>query len=266
MLKQVQHDKVSNGLTFGPVLIALALSACNIPLGAETDMQGTDPTEYYAAHPIEPKVMTRQLSQLVHFMPGEGVLSDDERDKLRDGLRMISPPAVDAILIRLAPDDKYNQARKDALAHMLSKMGYGKAIRFEPSASVKRGTAWIDVAYLAVAVPDCPDWRMSPVTSHSNTTQGNFRCAEATNIGLMIADPHDLVRGTGDVTIDTERSSKGIQDYNSGKDFMPNTLTAGSSGAGAGSSGSSSGSSSSGSSGGSGGGAAPGGGTGGSGQ
>ena len=37
----------------------------------------------------------------------------------------------------------------------------------------------------------------------------------------MVADPHDLVRGTGDVAPDSERSSKVIQDYNSGKDYMP---------------------------------------------
>jgi len=226
---------------------ALVLSACNIPMGAETDMQGMDPNEYYAQHPIQNKLETRRLLLVVHFMPGDGALSDEERDKLRDGLRPISPPAVDSIIIRLAQADRYDQERKTALAKLLSRMGYGKMnIQFEPSASVSRGTASIDVAYLAVVPPDCPDWRTSPVTSHSNMWQGNFKCSQVVNLGLMVADPHDLARGTGDVPISTERSSKSIQDYNNSKDFMPGTLTAGTAASGSGN-GNSSGSGSNGS-------------------
>ncbi len=60
---------------------------------------------------------------------------------------------------------------------------------------------------------------MSPVTTYSNTHQGNFKCAQVVNLGLMVADPHDLVKGTGDVPTDTERASKAVQDYHAGKDL-----------------------------------------------
>ena len=71
----------------------------------------------------------------------------------------------------------------------------------------------------AVVLPDCPDWRMSPVTTYSNTHQANFGCATTVNLGLMVADPHDLVRGTGAAGMDTQRNSQVISDYRAGKDF-----------------------------------------------
>jgi len=216
------------------ILILAILSGCT----PEFDMQGVDPNQYYAQHPIENRLEARQLSQLVHFAPAQAALSDDEKDKLRAGLHPISPPAVDSILIQLAQADKYNQARKASLVRLLRQMGYKINVRFEPSVAVVRGDAQIDIAYSVVVAPDCPDWRTSPVTSYSNTMQGNFKCATVVNLGLMVADPHDLVRGPGDVTPDTERSSKVLQDYHSGKDFMAPTLAAGSSSSGSSSGGS----------------------------
>ena len=222
------------------IVAVLVLSACT----ANRDLQGLDPVDYYTAHPIENKVQSRLASQQVHFAAGSATLSDDAADALQRALHGISPPAVDSITIRMSPDDKFELQRENALERYLKKMGYGK-IRVIPSTSVKRGIAWVDVAYLAVVPPDCPDWRMSPVTTYSNTWQANTGCAEAVNMGMMIADPHDLVRGTGDVPVNTEPSSKALGEYNAGKNFMSTTLSAGSSGSSSGGSSGSSGSSSS---------------------
>lgn len=42
----------------------------------------------------------------------------------------------------------------------------------------------------------CPDWRTSPTTTFSNTMQSNNRgCSTVTNLGLMLEDPRDAVRG-----------------------------------------------------------------------
>lgn len=66
--------------------------------------------------------------------------------------------------------------------------------------------------------PNCPDWKTSPVTTYSNTKQGNIGCATVTNLGLMLEDPRDLERGAsgGHITPDTARSSLAIQNYRSG--------------------------------------------------
>jgi len=226
--------------------IAMPLAAC-----ASSDMQGNDPKEYYAGHPIKNTVITREQTLLVHFA-GATSLAKDDIHKLHATLQPISPLAADSIRIQLNDADMKNEARKEALVSLLFRMGYAKdKISFQPSDVLLHNEAHLVVAYLVVVPPDCPDWQTSPVTTYSNTTQGNTGCAEETNIGLMIADPHDLLHGTGDVPIDTERSARVMQDYRGGKDYMPATLSAGTSnsaGSGGSSSSSNSGSGGSGSS------------------
>jgi pilus biogenesis lipoprotein CpaD len=188
----------------------LMLSACS----PSRDMQGYDPTEYYAAHPIKNTVESHDIAYIAHFMPKSDRLSDTETDNLRTALRDISPMAVDAVHVKLSKADMHNSKRQLALAKTLRDMGYVKGVMFDPSADLRRDDVQISVTYLAIVPPaDCPDWRTSPVTTYSNTQQGNFNCATQTNMGLMIADPHDLVRGTGDVTINTPRATKAASDY-----------------------------------------------------
>lgn len=71
--------------------------------------------------------------------------------------------------------------------------------------------------------PDCPDWKMSPVTTFSNTKQGNFGCAVTTNFGLMLEDPRDLERGAsgGYVQPDPDRSADAIAIYRLGVSNPP---------------------------------------------
>lgn len=183
------------------------------------DLQGHDPVKYYTDHPIKNKVESRNASVMVHFKPQTASLVPDEITRLHQALQGISPPAVDSITVRLAKADMKNGARKAYLAAQLRRMGYRKHLTFEPTSSLARGDADIDVAYLAVIPPDCPDWRTSPVTSYSNTWQGNFHCAQEVNTGLMVADPHDLVKGSDAVTPDSDRDAKVIEDYRSDKGF-----------------------------------------------
>ena len=93
---------------------------------------------------------------------------------------------------------------------------------------MKPGDVQVNVAYAVVVPPDCPDWRTSPVTTYSNTMQGNFQCSQVVNTGLMVADPHDLVRGTGDVQNDTEVPVKAIENYQAG--IVPTASSGSSSG------------------------------------
>ncbi|MDE3015506.1 MAG: hypothetical protein KGI29_01080 [Pseudomonadota bacterium] len=213
---------------------ALLLCACT----ARMDMQGQDPNEFYAAHPIKNKVESREVSVMVHFPPEASSLPPGDMARLHQALQNIAPPAIDVVRIRIAKNDMHNQARKTYLAALLRRMGYKNGIRFESSPGLARGDADIDVTYLAIVLPDCPDWRTSPVTSYSNTWQGNFHCAQEVNLGLMVADPHDLVKGSARVSPDTDRDAKVIEDYRAGKGFdqVAPWDTSSSSGSGAGSS------------------------------
>jgi pilus biogenesis lipoprotein CpaD len=199
----------------GLACVALAMGGCT----SEWDMNGTDPKDYYAEHPIKNSLEAQTATASVHFNGGEKTLSGVKIDQLASELHGISPAAVQSVRIMLAQSDVHNHARQDYLRKLMHHMGYVPEAVFTVSAMQERGDAHIDVNYLTVIAPDCPDWHTSPVTTYSNTMQGNFGCATEVNLGLMVADPHDLVRGTGDISPDGDRNAKVISDYRSGKDF-----------------------------------------------
>jgi pilus assembly protein CpaD len=51
------------------------------------------------------------------------------------------------------------------------------------------------VGRYVVTTPDCPDWTKPTTGDRGNSPSGNFGCATATNLGLMVADPGGLVVG-----------------------------------------------------------------------
>jgi len=195
------------------VAAAVLLSGCG--LDGRTDLHGYDPVEYYEENPIKNSIEIKNQSVRVNFVPGKNRLTPGEVERLRDNLHRISMPSVESVQVGLTKADVGNTARKEHIAKIMRHLGYTKGnFMYEPLSTLKPGEMQLDVTYAVVVLPDCPDWRRSSVTSHSNTEQANFHCAGEVNLGLMVADPHDLVRGSGgEVPIDTQRSSKVLQDY-----------------------------------------------------
>ncbi|QLH39882.1 MAG: hypothetical protein HWD60_14350 [Defluviicoccus sp.] len=46
-----------------------------------------------------------------------------------------------------------------------------------------------------VTLPNCPDWTGDPASNLDNRPLRNWSCSTAVNLGLMLADPNDLVHG-----------------------------------------------------------------------
>jgi pilus biogenesis lipoprotein CpaD len=68
-----------------------------------------------------------------------------------------------------------------------------------------------------VTLPACPDWSRESGTDFSNQTHSNFGCATQTNLGLMIAELKDLVRGRTLGPADGVHQAEGIVRYRTGK-------------------------------------------------
>jgi len=207
-------------------LAALLLSGC----ASQWDMQGNDPKDYYAEHPVKNTVETRTASHTLHFV-GDRV-SEDELDALRADLNAVTPSAAQKVKVSLNPLQLDNEARKQRLTKTLVGMGYArKTVSFVAQKGMGSNDAKLDITYSAVISPRCPDWRMSPVTTYSNTAH-NIGCATTANLGLMVADPQDLVRGQDDGAYDSQRTSTTMDQYNGGKD-MSQTAAAPASGSSA---------------------------------
>ena len=193
-----------------PVLL---LNAC-----ASADMQGRDPREYYKNHPKVNKLETRSIVRAVHFEPGASTLEPGERNALFSTLREASPEATDSIVVQTSPSQLGNKLRRASLNKNFRSFGYKESpVTFEPAQVVATDEAIVTLHYVSVVPPDCPDWKLSPYTSYSNTHQGNFGCATVVNLGQQVSDPHDLVRGTGEVGMDPVRNSQVLTDYREGK-------------------------------------------------
>lgn len=199
--------------TLFSISCALLTSACV----ASFDMQGQDPRDYYAKHPVENKVETRYLTQLIHFTKGHK-LDRTQLNTLSSQVNQISPLAVDHVEVQLHPSHAKDRAMQQQIMRSLRRAGIpSKNMTFTSMDEVGRHDANVQIAYASVVSPRCPDWRPSPVTSYANMTYTpNIGCATHTNLGLMLADPRDLVSGEGDGTPDTSNTTRAVQQYREG--------------------------------------------------
>ncbi len=58
---------------------------------------------------------------------------------------------------------------------------------------------------------------MRPGVTFNNTRSSNFGCATATNLGLMVADPGDIVAGRDPGLMDGEFTARSIERYRKGQ-------------------------------------------------
>ena len=99
----------------------------------------------------------------------------------------------------------------------LSRNGYSVATLPTAPDAVPANSLLVVVERYVVTPPDCPDWTKSPNGDHENAVTSNFGCANVTNLGLMVADPRDLVVGRDLGPADADYTSLAIQRYRAGK-------------------------------------------------
>ena len=80
-------------------------------------------------------------------------------------------------------------------------------------APVAPGTVRVVVSRMRADVPGCPDFSRNSSVDYEQNTSSNFGCATNASLAAMIAQPEDLVHGTGPGSNDTRRSVKAIDAY-----------------------------------------------------
>lgn len=64
-----------------------------------------------------------------------------------------------------------------------------------PPDNVPANQAILAIGRYTVTLPPCPNWSSPPQAEYTNQHISNWGCAAATNLGLMVANPGDLVGG-----------------------------------------------------------------------
>ena len=197
----------------GLALAAIALASC-APGTAELD-----PTLgwHAAGSPKKLEVDHAQYRHSIYFVTDQDDIQGGEQDRLIAFLHAVRPKDGDTIRIEGHADERasdlYNldlaSRRVAKVKKFLKGNGIGPAnlhaSSFGERAPVAAGASeesWrqnrrVDIVlerYLVTA-PACPDWSRRSGVDYDNQPHTNFGCATETNLGLMIANPRDLVQG-----------------------------------------------------------------------
>jgi pilus assembly protein CpaD len=175
----------------------------------------------------------------VFFDTDSAELSAAERQRLLAFMRQAGPGSHAQVRLAGHADERHTEAynldlsarRAAGVARFLRGNGYA-AVPIEqvafgesfPAAPGGGPEAWrrnrrVELATerYQVVVPSCPDWSRPSNPDFDNRPLPNLGCATATNLGLMVAEPRDLVRGRELGPADGVREAEAVVRYREDK-------------------------------------------------
>ena len=192
-----------------------------------------------ASSPKNLEVERAQYRHTIHFETDSAELSAMEQDRLLTSLRSVAPTAQDTVVVEGHVDERatdlYNvelaSRRITSVGDFLREHGLGgiplhtaafgervpAAPGSDPAAWRQNRRVELVLERHLVVLPPCPDWsRESGGLDYSNLPGSNFGCATQTNLGLMIDNPSDLVRGRKLAPASGIHAAEGIVRYRTG--------------------------------------------------
>lgn len=200
------------GSAWAGLLCLVLLGACDhIP-----DFKAYAPYDPPAAR--QPRVQPIAIAHKVAFPQGTVTLDatagrDIDTFLVRQGVDRadaleIAIPAGGGAIAR-------DRAARVAAYLKLKRLAAGLVIDDDPKMSAD--TVRLVIHRYQVALPGCPDWSDRSGITHDNQPSGNWGCATAVNLGLMVANPGDLLRGRDGGPGDGAAQVLGIQRYRKGE-------------------------------------------------
>ena len=200
------------------LVVALAMTTTMAACSSRTDNWSP------AQSPKVNKVNWVSYSHTVRPAKAGNGLSTAERDRLERFTAEVSLGHGDQVVIETPKRHRAKTAA--ALAQ------YFRARRLDPRIQLvdgnrRRGndTLTVTVGRYVVTPPKCPDWTKPAGVDHSNRVSSNFGCANISNLGLMLADPGDLVRGRPKGPGDGVAAARLVRQYREGKTADPSKVS-----------------------------------------
>lgn len=210
--------KISPFLRAAAVAVAAAVSGCSY---TATDAQWTDAD----ATVKENQVLFLRETYDVRFAPDADRLSADEQKRLGEYLDRSGIGIYDEISLAVADDsgarDSNLAARRQAAVAAYLRTRHLKSAP-DQTAGAPLDQVTVIVGRYVVVPPNCPDWRKPSNDDPQNTVSSNLGCATTTNLGLMVADPRDLIAGKEPTGSDADANAYAIQRYREGYYKVPN--------------------------------------------
>ena len=162
-------------------------------------------------------------SEAPNLMQVEGAETRVDLSFAPGSARLVRPGTIDQLVAsgRLRPADRVTiaaagpprlaEARAAAVSSAL--LGYGIVADTLTGETVAPDHAVIGIGRYAVTLPPCPNWSQSPTYDFANAYSSWYGCADATNLGLMVASPGDLVSGRPLAPTDGQPAVMSVQRY-----------------------------------------------------
>lgn len=167
-----------------------------------------------------------EIPYAVPFASGSAVLAPAERAALD---RFIARQAHDkTIRLTVSAADAGSPLgvrREAAVAAYLRQRELDPKLGPVATEGVNRSAVVVAIGRFVVTPPSCPDWSKTAGGDSANQIDSNFGCAVETNLGLMVANPGDLVHGAPMGPGDGEMLAKGFENYRKGAAEQPTPRT-----------------------------------------
>jgi pilus assembly protein CpaD len=196
--------------------LALALGASGLPACVPP---AADYTESEWNKNLRLDAAPAQLT--LGFQPGSSHILPGDLARLRAIAASAGIVPSDRVAVAVAGAPSLAAARFEAVAASLLSYGIvaspAALIPAPPDAAVIRRERYV------VTVPPCPDWSKPAAGAgdFTNSASSNFGCASATNLGLMVATPADLIEARQVALTDAHPAAEAVNNYRLGKVQLP---------------------------------------------
>jgi pilus assembly protein CpaD len=152
------------------------------------------------------------------FVAGSARLAPGEAARLD---RLVATGVIrpaDRVTVAAAGASSLAEQRSTSISRTL--LAYGIVTDTLPMETVPANHAIVGVGRYTVTLPPCPNWSSPPNATYTNAHTSNWGCAAATNLGLMVANPADLVAGRTLAPADGMPAATAVNNYLNNK-FKP---------------------------------------------
>ena len=156
------------------------------------------------------------------FVPGSARLTRPDAIQQLVAAGRIRP--ADRVTVSASGPPRLADQRAAAISREL--LAYGIVADNLPLESVPANHAVIGIGRYTVTLPPCPNWSSPPTAEYTNAHNSNWGCAAATNLGLMVASPADLVGGRPLAPADGQPAVNAVQRYMTDRVKQPPAPTA----------------------------------------
>jgi pilus assembly protein CpaD len=173
----------------------------------------------------QPQVQRVDMQYVVPFAPKALEMTDVEREALAMFVRQNNLQPGTHVSVA-APTKTATQAARSrnrlaAVRNELQRLGVSSAIvQAQPTNNQSTGDEVVVFAQtVAVVPPDCPGYNAPIVLDFEWRPNTRLGCANAVNLGLMVANPNDLAQGRPIGPADGEAMALGVQRYRTVQTF-----------------------------------------------